>query len=297
VIPAFNERHRIDCILSSLYAQEIEEPFEIIVAVSGMDGCADYLRQEHPSVVVVHSPTRLLPGAARNAGVRKARGEIVAFASADTRATKNWLNERLRVHRMGFDLVGGSILNGTPRNWVGTAGYLLEYSALLPVRPLLEEQNIPHALSFKRTAFQKAGLYPEDLLTGEDTIFNRRCLDLGLRVGFAPSAGLYHENPTQTRMFLSHAASHGRGLAQCVEQHALPSAIRVHSRRGRLRRAMDAARYVVIGLSAKYQRIARHAPRALPRLVLLTPLIFMAMVATAGAAAFAEDQESQNHIR
>jgi glycosyltransferase involved in cell wall biosynthesis len=284
VVPAFEERHRVGYVLASLDSQDLAEPFEIIVVASGTDGCAEYLKRAHPEVVVVEHAQQLLPGAARNAGVRCARGEIIAFASADTKATSNWLAERLRVHRQGFDLVGGSILNGTPGSWVGTAGYLLEYSALLPIRELLEQQDIPHALSFRRTVFDQAGLYPEDLLTGEDTIFNRRCLSLGFRVGFAPGAGLSHKNPTRLKEFLGHAASHGRGLAQCVDQHALPSAINTPSQAGVLARAWGASRYVWAGLLAKYRRLYRFAPRELPSLVISTPLILMALAVTAWSA-------------
>ena len=281
VVPAFEERRRIDYALASLYAQDLAEPFEIIVVASGADGCAEYLKRMHPEVVVAQEPQRLLPGAARNAGVRQATGEIVAFASADTRATSNWLSERLRVHREGFDLVGGAILNGTPGSWVGTAGYLLEYSALLPIQALLEQQDIPHALSFRRALFDKAGFYPEDLLTGEDTIFNRRCLSLGLQVGFAPGAGLFHKNPTRLGEFLGHAAGHGRGLAQCIDRHDLPSAIESLSKAGGLARAWGACRYVWAGLTAKYRRLGRYAPGEIPRLAVSTPLILMALAVTA----------------
>jgi GT2 family glycosyltransferase len=281
VIPAFNAREGIGHALASLYRQKLEEPLEIIVVASGSDGCAEYLEGSHPSVRVVQSRGRLLPGPARNAGVRAARGEIVAFASADTRAAPLWAGERLRVHRAGFDLVGGSILNGTPWSWIGTAGYLLEYSALLPVEALLRRQGIAHALSFSRSVFELVGEYPEDVLTGEDTIFNQRCLDSGLRLGFAPAAGLRHDNPTRLAEFLTHAANHGRGLAQCIERHDLSAAIRPSDASTLGRRIKSAATYTALGLFAKYRRIARYAPRWLPTLVLCTPLIVSASAVTA----------------
>jgi glycosyltransferase involved in cell wall biosynthesis len=271
-------------MLKSLQRQVVDVPFEIIVVTSGTDGCTGYLREAYPQVRVLSSERKLLPGVARNLGVEASRGEVIAFASADTRAAPGWLRERLRLHAAGFDLVGGSILNGTPRSWIGTAGYLLEYSALLPVEALLREQDIAHALSFRRSVFQRVGPYPEDVVTGEDTIFNRRCLRAGLRLAFASAAGLYHENPTKLDDFLRHASHHGRGLAQCMEKYGLPAAIDPPEATGLRRRLAGTARYTALGLAAKYRRVIRYAPRWLPSLVMTTPLIVVGSIWTAWAA-------------
>ncbi|HET9152645.1 MAG TPA: glycosyltransferase [Solirubrobacterales bacterium] len=281
VIPAFNARDLIGRALESLYAQEVDAPFEIIVVASGEDDCADYLREHHSSVRVHHRGDRMLPGRARNVGVRMALGEVIAFASADTRADRRWLSERLRLHREGCDLVGGSILNGTPHSWIGTAGYLMEYSALLPVEALLRQQDIAHALSFAHSVFELVGGYPEDIATGEDTIFNQRCLNAGLRLGFAPRAGLYHDNLRHLGEFLRHAADHGRGLAQCIERYNLATSFSVADASSLWGRAAATFRYTTLSLQAKYRRVARYAPRFLPALMACTPLIAAASAVTA----------------
>jgi glycosyltransferase involved in cell wall biosynthesis len=284
VIPAFNARDLIGRALKSLYAQELDAPFEIIVVVSGGDECVDYLREQHPLVRVHHSEERMLPGPARNAGVRMAVGEVIAFASADTRAEPHWLSERLRLHRAGCDLVGGSILNGTPKSWIGTAGYLMEYSALLPVEALLRQQDVAHALSFTRSVFEMVGGYPEDIATGEDTIFNQRCLAAGLRLGFAPRAGLYHDNPRDLGELFHHAAGHGRGLAQCIERYDLATSFSGADGKSVWGRVAATFRYTALAMTAKYRRVARHALRVLPALVACTPLIAAGSAVTAWSA-------------
>jgi glycosyltransferase involved in cell wall biosynthesis len=281
VIPAFNARDLIGRALESLYAQKLDTAFEIIVVASGHDDCADYLREHHPSVRVHHCGDRMLPGPARNTGVRMAIGEVIAFASADTRAEPHWLAERLRLHRAGCDLVGGSILNGTPKSWIGTASYLMEYSALLPVEALLRQQDVAHALSFKCSVFEKVGEYPEDIATGEDTIFNQRCLAAGLRLGFAPRAGLYHNNPRDLPEFLRHAAAHGRGLAQCIERYELATSFSGADAWSVLGRVAATFRYTALAVAAKYRRVACHARRFLPALAACTPLIAAGSAVTA----------------
>ncbi|MGH2956784.1 MAG: glycosyltransferase [Solirubrobacterales bacterium] len=280
IIPAYRAEHRICVALESLRQQDFEGPVEVIVVASGADGSGSLVRRLYPEVQVAEFPTRVWPGSARNVGVRMARGDVIAFMSADTCASRSWLADRVQLHAAGFDLVGGSILNGTPTHLVGTAGYLLEYSGLLPLDDLLRDQVIPHALSFRRAVFERLGEYSEDTRTGEDTLFNKRCLESGMTIAFAPQAGLTHDNITSVKGMIGHAIDHGRGLAQCVERHGFASSI------GTMDQGLITAGwrmlvgYPVLGMSARLRRFARFAPRQLPALLTLMPLIWIALLAT-----------------
>jgi glycosyltransferase involved in cell wall biosynthesis len=287
VVPAYNARGVISTALGSLKAQRLREPFEVVVVDSGPESCADQVERWLPGSRVVRVGERLWPAAARNAGVRSSRGEHIAFIPADCEASPNWLAERLRVHRQGYDAVGGSIVNGDPGNVVATAEYLLEYSALLPNGDLLRRQAIPHALSFHRSIFDRFGLYPEHVTTGEDTLFNRRCVEAGVSIGFAPTASLAHHGSRTLRQLLIHASNHGRGLQQCVAADALPSAV------GGVRQPVPEALvrmlviYPTIGLVAKLRRFVHYQRRLLPTFVALAPIIAAGLVAT-GLGAFRE---------
>jgi hypothetical protein len=59
---------------------------------------------------------------------------------------------------------------------------------------VLQRQAIPHALSFERSVLEEHGPYPEDVLTGEDTIVNERCVNAGIPLSFAPGAAIAHRN-------------------------------------------------------------------------------------------------------
>jgi hypothetical protein len=176
--------------------------------------------------------------------------------------------------------VGGAITNATPHSAVGTAGYLLEYSALLPSIGVLAEQEIPHALSFRRALFEELGPYPEDTRTGEDTLFNRRCVEEGVSIGFAPGAALAHRNPTSVRAMLAHAYTHGRGLMQCVEQHNLSSIVAARDRGLVTAAFRTLVAYPARGMLAKHQRLKRHAPWLLVRFWRLSPLVALGLFAT-----------------
>jgi len=281
VVCAYQSRDRIDIALRSLAAQDLGEPYEVVVVDSGTDGCADYLEAAHPGVRVVRSGTRLHPGPARNRGVAAARGEVIAFLPDDGVARADWLRRRLAKHRQGFDAVGGAITNGTPRHPVGTAGYLLEYSALLPSDELLSEQPLPHCLSYTRALLEAVGPFPEDTETGEDTLLNRRVVEHGARIGFDARIQLAHRNLTRLVPYLRHQYEHGRGLMQCVDRHDLASPVGSPGTPAPVRAWRIAAVYPGLRWRNCLRRVRRGRPELTARYLVLSPLIWAGLWATA----------------
>jgi GT2 family glycosyltransferase len=287
VVCAFNCRATILDALASLHDQDLDEEVEVIVVRSGAKGCEAEVAERFPSVRLLSFDRRLLPGPARNEGVRAARGEFVAFVPDDGTVPRDWLRHRLAKHREGHPLVGGAITNGTPASAVGTANYLLEYSALMPNRALLAEQQIPHCLSFERAVFDRVGLFPEGTDTGEDTIFSRRCAQAGETVGFEPRATLAHNNLTGLKDSAAHHLAHGRGLVQAVERTEYRSAVADLEQST----ASAAVRLLVVypsrHLILTARRLWRHERRELRRFLSLVPLIAGGLLA-AGLGAFGE---------
>ena len=273
IVCAYNGRASLLDTLACLTNQDCDEPAEVIVVRSGDKGCEDTLVERFPQVQLVRSDQRMYPGPARNAGLKRARGDYVAFVPDDCVVAPDWLRRRLDKHREGNALVGGSITNGNPESMVGTANYFLEYTALMPSEALLAEQAIPHVVSFERGVFDRHGLYPEDADAGEDTIFNQRCLDAGETLAFEPRAAIAHRNLTGLRESAVHAAAHGRGLVQAVNEGHYTSAVASPDQS-----PMAAAlRLLVVfpswGLALRTRRLLRHQRPALRRFVPLMPLI------------------------
>lgn len=279
VVLSYQSRERVGAVLDALRAQNVDEPFEVVLVDSGTDGCADYVGSRFPEVRVIRSSTRLRPGPARNHGVRAAKGEVIAFLPDDGRPRRDWLKRRLELHQRGFDLVGGAIVCGSPGSYVARAEHLLEYSALLPIDALLRAQEIPHCVSFQRRVFERVGLYPEDTITGEDTLLNRRCVEAGLTVAFSSEIQMAHLGHTKLLEVLSHGYEHGRGLMQCTHQHHLGSLI------GNPDRTWECAArtlliYPVVAIVTKARRFGRFAPPLLRELVLALPVLYGALLAT-----------------
>jgi hypothetical protein len=216
--------------------------------------------------------------------VAAARGEVVAFLPDDGLARPDWLRRRLARHREGYEAVGGAITNATPRDPVGTAGYLLEYSALIPSERVLAEQAVPHCLSYRRELIERFGGFPEDTETGEDTLLNRELARAGVPVRFDAEIQLAHRNLTRLGPYLRHQYDHGRGLMQCVALHGFESPV------GTAEQPTPAAAwrmfvaYPALRWWHALGRLRRGRPDWVARYLALTPVVWAGLWATAAGA-------------
>jgi len=176
VIPAYNEERYLERCLAALARQTFPaERFEIIVVDNGStDATAEIA---HRFGVRVVSEPRKGVARARQAGFAAARGEIIASTDADTVAPSFWV-ARIAAHFQGDPALGG--LYG-PVHW--PAARSMERLWLrYPVTGVLWASNrIRRSLwwgsnfAVRREVFHRAGGFPVDWPSGEDT-------DLSLRV-------------------------------------------------------------------------------------------------------------------
>lgn len=278
-------RHRVDFPLAALERQRDASAFEVILVDSGDDGCDEYVRERYPWVDVVTSAAPLRPGPARNVGIRRARGAAIAFLPDDAQPGLRWVARRAALHARGFDCVGGAVVSAR-RGPVALAEHLREYPQMVPIQAVLDAQAIPHSLSYARSVFDRVGDFPEDIITGEDTLLNRRCIAAGMAITCSPDIVIRHRGSTTLAALVTHAYGHGRGLVQCGTRQGLVTGISSATS------VRDAAwqsfcRYPVGVQLAMVRRMARHAPGFLPVLFVLAPLVWLGLLAT-GAGAFVE---------
>lgn len=114
IIPAYKVAPFIRETLDSVFAQTFTD-FEVIVI---NDGSPDTVELEHAIEKYRHAITYLKQanqgaGAARNAGLRVARGRYVAFLDGDDIWLPNFLNEQLKLiqSKEGYDLVYADAVN------------------------------------------------------------------------------------------------------------------------------------------------------------------------------------------
>jgi glycosyltransferase involved in cell wall biosynthesis len=104
IVPAYNEEHELPSTLSAIHAAARNAgPYEIVVANDGStDETAALAIRGDARIVTIN---RRQIAAARNAGAREARGDILFFVDADTRITSEVVSAALRA--LGDGCVGG----------------------------------------------------------------------------------------------------------------------------------------------------------------------------------------------
>jgi glycosyltransferase involved in cell wall biosynthesis len=177
----FNAAATIGRCLDSIAAQTAA-PLRVIVVDDASTDSSALVARAHGlgGLEVVESVANLGPGAARNAGARRAATEWLAFLDADNVWQPTFLEEAgaaLAEHQAGFASTGGS------RSLLGRrmVKRLLEEPAVATERSpdfwriaLRFLPAVPSSTVVSRELFERVGGFPEDVLTGEDITFAAR---------------------------------------------------------------------------------------------------------------------------
>jgi GT2 family glycosyltransferase len=190
-------------------SQEVGTNFEVLVVDSSPVSVGDWLRTTFPSVQLLHSASRLYPGAARNLGVEQSSAEVLAFVDADVILAPGWLDaaHRKLLSNPGIVAVGGVIANANPSHLASKLQYWAEFSDYMPgqkggVRPALSSSN----LLIHRKQFQNHGGFDAALRMGEDLLFS---LQFPGKLYLEPAACVSHFNRTRFGSVLPHLRSLG----------------------------------------------------------------------------------------
>jgi glycosyltransferase involved in cell wall biosynthesis len=214
IIACRNARRTIRGCLDSLAAQRTSRTFEVIVADSSTDGTDGIIRAEYPWVRMLHFETRKFPGDARNAGIREARGELLAFIDSDCTAAPDWLECMATEQRDSDTTVGGVVDNGARGRWLDWAGYFCEFSQWMPPGRPCWMDDIPTCnLSFHRELFDEFGPFIEGVYCS-DTALHWKLARAGRKARFVPAIQVAHHGLERLWPFLSHEYFHGRSFAR-----------------------------------------------------------------------------------
>lgn len=166
IIPALNEEHYITSCLSAITSQS-DDNYELIVVDGGSTDRTGELAEKFADKII--GPIKPV-GAARNAGARIAKGEILAFIDADTVTSPNWLESITKSMDGGGDIVGasGPVLpldgNGFDRAVYGITTNQILKATLAINLPMVPGCNC----AYKRDVFLKVGGFDEDRILSED---------------------------------------------------------------------------------------------------------------------------------
>ena len=233
IVPVRNEADFIAETLDQLLAQRYDpRRFEVLVADGGstdgtreiVAGCA----RLHPQVRLLDNPGRL-SSAGRNVAVRAARGDIVLLVDGHCRLDDPWhLAEVASAFaRSGADCLGrpqSLDVTGAPAFQRAVAAARASRLGHHPASHIYSDGEgfVPPqsvAVAYRRSVFEKVGLFDEAFDACEDVEFNHRAARAGLRCFFTPRVGVrYHPRAALAGLFRQ-MTRYGRGRVRLLRKH------------------------------------------------------------------------------
>lgn len=202
VVPVYNGEKDISLCLEFLLSLNYpKNKFEIIVV--------DNNSTDRTTEIVRQFPVKLLEEkqiqssyAARNKGIREAKGELIAFTDADCIVDKNWLRE----------LVERGFGNNLEKETGGCGGKILSYKPQTIVEKYYENRKLysqknqilgkydsfPSLITcnaiYRKKVFEELGLFDTSFISGGDKDFSWRVSLAGYKILYVPSAIVYHRH-------------------------------------------------------------------------------------------------------
>lgn len=195
IVVVLNMADTIGVCLSSLISLDYpKDRYEIIVIDGGSTDRTVKICQDFGVECFVEK--RRGRGLARNVGIKKAKGEIVAFIDADCEVYKNWLSIHVANHSdKTVGAVVGSIID--PYLVKSTKSAIItHYVSFAEFDEALKRNYMYHAptcnTSFKMGVLQTVNFFDEELDIYEDFLLSRKITDSGYKILFDPKAKILH---------------------------------------------------------------------------------------------------------
>jgi glycosyltransferase involved in cell wall biosynthesis len=208
---------------SALRQTGVDGAVELVVvdndAVPSAQALVEALARDAPfAVVYVHEPRSGVANA-RNAGLERASGALIAFLDDDEEAPPHWLSALLQVQRaLDADVVFGPVRGRAPAGPIRHRAYLEHFfSRLGPDQAglidapygcgdsLIRRAALPHPTRPFSASRNRTG--------GEDDLLFQLMKAQGARFAWAPDAFVW-EDPAPERLTLSYALSRAYGYGQ-----------------------------------------------------------------------------------
>lgn len=236
IIPVHSDPRLANC-LSALALQDLPDAdFEILVVDNATepDPRTALIVRQFDGVCLLHEPH---PGsyAARNAGLRSARGEIVAFTDADCLPASDWLRRGIEALRSepNCGLIGGLVELTVQNPSHPTAVELYERCFALNQQLYVERRNYSATANLFafRSTFDRVGPFDLRLKSSGDKEWGQRVARHGYRAAFVETVRVQHPARRTLRELLRKAVrivGGARDLSVMRPSHtsAAPSLVR-----------------------------------------------------------------------
>jgi len=214
VVALHNAASTLDDCLGSLLTLNYPD-YEVIVVNDGSTDASATIMERYP---FRHFTLATNSGisAGRNVGLREATGQIVAYIDADARADPDWLSYLAATYlEAGVDGAGGP--NIVPREdaWVAQCVYRAPGG---PTQVMFNDRYAEHIpgcnMSFRKAALEAVGGFDEQFRKAADDVdICWRLIEHGFKIGFSPSAVVWHHRRPSIRAYWRQQVGYGESEA------------------------------------------------------------------------------------
>jgi len=220
VVPAYNAESTVgDCIASLLKLHYPPEQRELIVVDNASTDRTGTILSGYRQQINVLFEKKRGAAAARNTGLRHARGEAIAFIDADCIADPDWLGKVIQpLHAPHVGVVGGRILAQGIPNHIEAFGDTIHDHNLS-----INKWKTPHPMTANwaspRAALQKDGFFDERFLRAQDCDLSYRLVEAGYKLVYEEQAIVYHKNKNTRSGLFVEGYRHGFHSVQLNKKH------------------------------------------------------------------------------
>jgi GT2 family glycosyltransferase len=220
VICAYNAADTLGDCLASL--DQLTYPdYEVIVVNDGSKDTTEAIARRYPFIRLITTPNNGL-SVARNIGLSAARGAIVAYTDADVRVDPDWLTYLVQPF-LHSDVVAAGGPNVVPPDdpWIAQC---VARAPGGPTHVLFDDRIAEHVpgcnLAVRRDALLAIGGFnPIYLRAGDDVDVCWRLQARGGRIGFAPSALVWHHHRASIGAYWRQQIGYGEGEVWLQPHH------------------------------------------------------------------------------
>jgi glycosyltransferase involved in cell wall biosynthesis len=213
VIASVNGRPYIDACLEALHQQEGKVCVEIIIVDCVGLSVTGFIDGAYSQVRLIAYEEQQSVARLRAAGIKRAKGRIIAITEDHCIPAKNWFQMIIQAHQVfDFPAIGGAVDNGAANSLVDWAAFFCEYSNYISPVPQGVVHDLPGPnVSYKREALEGAG---ELLAEGyRETFLHQHFEAQGLTLWSEPGLVVWHKKHFTVGGFLKERFHYGRWFA------------------------------------------------------------------------------------
>jgi len=199
LIPAFNEEKFIGGVLDNIVEQDYpHESLEVfVVDGNSQDRTRELIlmkAKEYPFIHLLNNEKQYVPFAL-NLGISRSKGEVIVIMGSHSRYPLNYVSSLVEaLFKLDADNVGGILINNATNTSLISTAIAKVLSSLFGIgnayfrigsKHIKEVDTVPFGC-YRRSVFDRIGVFDEELIKNQDDEFNARLIQHGGSIYLIP---------------------------------------------------------------------------------------------------------------